>query len=237
MVETDSVHSSGASDVDTDVGENDDFDVLIKNQVEDSLYSVSTRMLLDESQVFGKIYRLRPSKDSKHAAEAIIVLPREVKCEEFGALLKVLCSDSCIFRKPSLTKEEWTSVLKLSTLWHFIDARNFAIKNLRPLISSLDRVVLGRDFYVSGWVKSGLQRFASRKRTIEDDEAEKLLFYTTIKLLRIREQRRSKLESFDLVAEVFKDELDFLRSQEETFIFAKDLNSDVGVKMESPVQK
>ena len=112
--------------------------------------------------------------------------------------------------------------MKLSTIWHFIDARNFAIKKLRPLINSVGRVVLGREFYVSSWVKIGLQRLAARSRTIEDDEAEKLSFYTAIKLLRIRERRRSKPEIFDLVAEVFEDELAFLRSQEEIFVFAKD---------------
>ncbi len=99
----------------------------------------------------------------------------------------------------------------------------------------MDRVVLGREFYVSSWVKIGLRRLAARSRTIEDDEAEKLSFYTAIQLLRIRERRRSKPEIFDLVAEVFEDELAFIRSQEQTFVFAKD--PTYYPKLESPTQR
>ena len=128
---------------------------------------------------------------------------------------------------PDLSKEEWISVLTLASKWRFAGLRARAIVVLMrspvgPLIT-LEKIQLGRQLYIPSWVIDGFVELV-HARTITDKEA--LLIDTGIdvrttayKLFRIREQRiAGEVRSWsNRVEEIFKEELDRLRSDEKLF--------------------
>ncbi|KZV75762.1 hypothetical protein PENSPDRAFT_570963, partial [Peniophora sp. CONT] len=76
-----------------------------------------------------------------------------IKGNELDAFLSILYpshfSDS---KGPSVTSvEDWSSVLRLSTLWSFEDIRSLAIDRLTVLAPSLDKLVLSRDYNILEW--------------------------------------------------------------------------------------
>ncbi|TFK19169.1 hypothetical protein FA15DRAFT_697682 [Coprinopsis marcescibilis] len=62
-----------------------------------------------------------------------------------------------------LTKEEWLSVLKLATKWDMMDIRKTAIQWLsRPnVLTSNEKLSLGREFRVRDWVAVGIKELTS----------------------------------------------------------------------------
>ncbi|KAF7356248.1 hypothetical protein MVEN_00956300 [Mycena venus] len=102
-------------------------------------------------------------------------------CVDFQALLKVLYPLGMpqIVSTPKdklLTKDEWVSVLKLSTLWYFIDARDLAIQqlNTHTVMGSAERIHLARQYDVPGWLRMGYTDLARRTEDISEEEAEKI---------------------------------------------------------------
>ena len=88
-------------------------------------------------------------------------------------------------------------------------------------LTSLEKIILGRELFITSWVIDGFIKLV-RATTITDEEA--LLIdngaaTTAYKLFRIREQRIvGELPSAMIkVEEIFKEELDHLRSKEELF--------------------
>ncbi|KAF8216991.1 hypothetical protein K438DRAFT_1748117 [Mycena galopus ATCC 62051] len=88
------------------------------------------------SEIFGTMLTLSPGdgvQPEGQSDETPIVLEGITQID-FRALLKVLYP--LHVRQPVfnavqwMTKDEWISVLKLSTLWRFLDARDLAIKQL-----------------------------------------------------------------------------------------------------------
>ncbi|KAJ7066267.1 hypothetical protein C8F01DRAFT_1365852 [Mycena amicta] len=85
-------------------------------------------------------------------------------------------------------KDSWLSVLKLSTMWYFIDARELAIAqlDLRSL-TPVERILLSRQYDVAKWLRSGYTELAQREEGISLEDAEKIGFKTTVQLYQIRE--------------------------------------------------
>ncbi|KAJ6481259.1 hypothetical protein C8R47DRAFT_594422 [Mycena vitilis] len=75
---------------------------------------------------------------------------------DFERLLKVLYPRD-VPQILSMAKDAWISVLKLSTLWYFLDARDLAIKQLndRSDIGSIERILLARQYDVAPWFRRG----------------------------------------------------------------------------------
>ena len=128
--------------------------------------------------------------------------------------------------KLSLSKEEWISVLTLASRWWFLRVKAMAKIILEHLgtLTSLEKICLGRELYISSWVIDGLVGLVDAT-TITDEEALKIdsgwcARTTTYKLFRIRELRiAGKLCSARTkVEETFKDHLDDLRLWEDTFL-------------------
>ena len=124
---------------------------------------------------------------------------------------------------PTLSKGEWISVLTLTSYWMFIRVRELAVFSLEKLgtLTFLEKICLGRDLFIPSWVIDGFVGLV-KASTITDIEALKIDSYaetTSYKLFRIRELRiAGKLSSTkSKVEEIFKEELDRLRSEEKIY--------------------
>jgi hypothetical protein len=125
----------------------------------------------------------------------------------------------------SLSKEEWASALILASRWRFLRVRVMAKIVLERLVSpsltSLEKIFLGRNSSIPSWVIDGFVELV-QAITITNDEALQInsgAETTAYELFRIRELRiAGKLCSAKTkVEEIFKEELDRLRSTEKMF--------------------
>jgi hypothetical protein len=124
--------------------------------------------------------------------------------------------------KLSLYKEEWASVLTLASRWRFLHLRAMTKIILEHLgtLTSLEKICLGRDLSISSWVIDGFVGLVQAV-SITDNEALQIDLgaqTTAYNLFRIRELRIAGglLCAKTKVEEVFKEELDRLRSTEKT---------------------
>ena len=123
----------------------------------------------------------------------------------------------------SLSPDEWVVVLILASQWKFLRVREMAKSALasRYCLTFLARINLGRVLSIPSWVVSGFVGLV-QATTITDKEALEIdsdAETTAYKLFRIRELRiAGELSCVETkVEEIFKEELDRLRTKEETF--------------------
>ena len=93
--------------------------------------------------------------------------------------------------EPPLKRAKWTSVLRLSTMWEFIDIRARAIQELSKFgMSTMDKIFLARECNVGDWLLSGYQEIIRRpaKACIDSEDAEQLGWETAFRLLKVREK-------------------------------------------------
>jgi hypothetical protein len=117
-----------------------------------------------------------------------IVLP-DVSPTEFTRFLRVLCPLSHS-QDPGTSCDEWTSVLRLATLWGFDKIRSAAINRMNNLVSDIptvDKISLAHRYSVKNWFMDGLNELVVRGASISDDEAAKLGWKWTMRLFRERE--------------------------------------------------
>lgn len=125
---------------------------------------------------------------------------------------------TAVSKTPTLLKEEWISVLKLASLWQFLEIRDLAVKELAGHAQSLDsieRILLGKQYDVSAWLRSGYTDLARRDTSISLEEAKKIGWEATLMIFQSREASmktnyyagRSQYEHVDVETpfrEVFK---------------------------------
>ncbi|TFK23596.1 hypothetical protein FA15DRAFT_620526 [Coprinopsis marcescibilis] len=106
---------------------------------------------------------------------------------------------------PELTKDEWISVLRLSTKWFFSDMREVAIRKLTEMeMDPIDRVCLGKELHIHRWLLTGYEYLVTRKEIITEEEAERIGWRTALKVsgLTIRRLRECHppgvAETFDV---------------------------------------
>ncbi|KIM35303.1 hypothetical protein M413DRAFT_32563 [Hebeloma cylindrosporum] len=195
--------------------------IFIVFEVENRLFRVPSYMFFKESPTFVETFDLPPLFTENHGdgtnPENPIVLPDDVRCEDFRNLLKALYPRSVSLRL-SLSKAEWISILKLSTKWRFLGLRKLAKSELEAgkELSSVEKIILGRDIYDSSWISAGYKELVQKSDTITDDEAIAIELPIAIKLYRIREikLRQSLTSALRAVEEVFAMELGVILSKE-----------------------
>ncbi|KAJ7312369.1 hypothetical protein DFH08DRAFT_717582 [Mycena albidolilacea] len=139
--------------------------ILTSTQVEGRIFNVPRYHFERSSEIFATMLTL-PAGDGAHpeghSAEYPVVL-EGISSADFRALLKALYP---------LCKDEWISVLKLSTQWCFLDARKLAIQQLqsRSDIESVERVVLARQYDVAAWLRIGYTELVPRRNVISREE-------------------------------------------------------------------
>jgi len=89
----------------------------------------------------------------------------------------------------SLSPEEWTSVLKLSSMWQFHKIRTSAIRNMEKItIDLVDKVVIARRFDISTWLVPTLNALIQRETPIELSEGNRLGMEWALKVAEVRER-------------------------------------------------
>lgn len=83
-------------------------------------------------------------------------------------------------------------------------------------LSSVEKIVLGREFYTSSWVLAGYEELAQKADTMTDDEAIDIELPTAINLCRIREimLRQSLTLALHALKNVFAEELSTICGKE-----------------------
>ena len=83
-------------------------------------------------------------------------------------------------------------------------------------LSSVQKIVLGRECYNSSWVLAGYQELVQKSDAITDDEAIDIDLPTAINLCRIREimLRQSLTLALRILRNVFAEELSTIREEE-----------------------
>lgn len=84
---------------------------------------------------------------------------------------------------------QWTSVLKLSTLWEFNELRKAAIDALSTALRNdpIDRVILCRQFDITAWLLPALNELAQRPESLSVEEAIRLGIETALMIASVRE--------------------------------------------------
>jgi hypothetical protein len=126
---------------------------------------------------------------------------------------------------PFLSVVEWVSVLTLASRWRFLRVREVAksvLERCSPSLTSFGKIRLGRKLSIPSWVIDGYVELV-KATTITDKDALEIdsgVETTAYKLFRIRELRftgKLTCSTRTKVKEVFKEELDRLRSKEKMF--------------------
>jgi hypothetical protein len=89
------------------------------------------------------------------------------------------------------TKEDWTNVLHLSHLWDFSSIRTLAIDRLSVLTTAMDRIVLGHEYSVVGWLSDAYLDVCEQPKLPSDEELEHLDKKDLMRLMRAREAIRA----------------------------------------------
>lgn len=133
--------------------------------------------------------------------------------------------------KLSLPKDEWLSVLKLTTSWKFNSFRKMAIESLTPQLGIVEKIELGHEFYVLSWVVSGYREFIARPAHPTTEEGRKLGFEKVMTLWGIRDSHKAfgfpTIRTADSIIEEkiyasFESELDELHKLEHPHLTSYD---------------
>ena len=134
-------------------------------------------------------------------------------------------------------KDEWVSILKVSTLWHFLGLRKMAIQALETgsfsfgifspnsttgaLLIATEKIILGRKYSISSWVEAGYTELAINGN-ISNTEMREIGSEVSFQLMRIslglqkKSMPHSRLE--ETVKETFREELQSIAAAEEAFL-------------------
>ncbi|KAJ7149762.1 hypothetical protein C8R43DRAFT_499324 [Mycena crocata] len=158
-------------------------------KVEDRIYKVPRYHFQHSSEIFATTFTLPAADDVQaegHSDKNPFVL-EGITSVDFARLLKVLYPLD-IPQILGMPKDDWISVLKLSTLWYFLDARDLAIRQLDAMgLSSVLRILLARQYDVANWLRTGYTELARREEGISLEDAAKIGWGTTVRLYHTRE--------------------------------------------------
>lgn len=93
-----------------------------------------------------------------------------------------------------MTVAEWTSVLKLATMWDFARIRQKAIENIQVAMKSQDpfeSILLAEQFEVPEWELAALNALCQREEELTPEEGEKLGWRRALKVTEARGESRA----------------------------------------------
>ncbi|SJK98054.1 uncharacterized protein ARMOST_01311 [Armillaria ostoyae] len=122
-----------------------------------------------------------------------IILP--VTERDFRTLLCVLYP-LVVPKSPSFNKEELISLLKLSKLWVMKHIREYAVEKIEEildLIDAVERITLGREYSVEGWLRSGYMALAAHYQVVSVEDARVIGWESALLLGHVREETYASL--------------------------------------------
>ncbi|KAJ7097285.1 hypothetical protein B0H15DRAFT_36347 [Mycena belliarum] len=158
-------------------------------KVQDRVFKVPRYHFEHNSEIFAATFTLPTAVDAEAEgqSDANPFVLEGVSSVDFHRLLKVLYPLD-VPQILSTSKDEWLSVLKLSTLWRFLDARDLAIKHITDRgLGSVEAILLSRQYEVAQWLRTGYTDLARCEEGISLEDAEKIGWETTVRLYQTRE--------------------------------------------------
>ncbi|ESK97223.1 hypothetical protein Moror_17879 [Moniliophthora roreri MCA 2997] len=171
-------------------------------QVEDTLFRLPRQPFEAYSEVFRTMFTLAPKDKTRDttdegATDDNPIRLEGVKCLDFERFARALCpTENPLLQQTSeRTRDEWMSILRLSTMWDFQEMRWIAIGKLETFhMTPLEKVLLGREFAVSDWQWDGYVDLITRPNAPTMEEASKIGYADSIQLFQIRESMRSNFK-------------------------------------------
>jgi len=169
-------------------------------KVEDKLFCVPRCEFVQSSEVFADMFLLpsgtaayNEGQDREHP----IVL-EGYKKDEFTCLVKVMYPRAGSLISGTnfdlrLEKEEWISVLKLSTIWNMAKIRNYAIHRMSTdvALSPVEKILLARAHKVAAWLDEGINSLTSGDFKPQLESLTTLGWETAARILWIRDNYNS----------------------------------------------
>ncbi|KIJ63372.1 hypothetical protein HYDPIDRAFT_29621 [Hydnomerulius pinastri MD-312] len=159
--------------------------------VEDCLFKVPRGPFETQSPVFKDMFLL-PVGDQSEAeglSDARPIRLEGVNQEDFEHFLKFLFPRS--YGQPQELPDgpaQWTSVLKLATLWDFDGVRKTAINALAVLpLSPVDKIVLATEYHIQDWLVPAINAMAQRPEPIGLEDVNRLGLDFALKIASVRE--------------------------------------------------
>ncbi|KAF8833800.1 hypothetical protein BDN67DRAFT_873446, partial [Paxillus ammoniavirescens] len=160
-------------------------------QVEGCLLRVPRGPLQSQSPVFRDMFLL-PVGDQGEAEGLSDVKPirlEGVKLNDFEQLLKVLYPWSHGKQELPDGCAQWTSALKLASLWDFDGVREKAIEALEALdITPVDKLALAMQYNIEQWMIPAINAIAQRPEPIGVEDVDRLGLDVALKIALVREQ-------------------------------------------------
>ncbi|KAH6885522.1 hypothetical protein BKA70DRAFT_1124011, partial [Coprinopsis sp. MPI-PUGE-AT-0042] len=190
--------------------------------VEGVLFKVPKYHLVNGSKRFSEEYGIVSGnpihdehRDTEVGATRNQPIPLNILTADFRPFLSILYPMT-IHQKPEFTKEEWISILKLSTLWFFNEIRAIAIKELDTRgLKPLERVTLGKAHNVSLWLLAGYETLVNEEPVISMEEAKTIGLESSIQIFLCRERTRKGCPA--LIEDAFGEELATLERKEKEY--------------------
>jgi len=166
--------------------------------VEDCLFKVPRSPFETESTVFKDMFSLPVGEvDGVEGLNDVKPIRLEgTKKDDFERFMSVL-----LYRPNGLSSElpvnveQWTSVLKLSTLWGFSMVRQTAISRLDGFttIPLAKKIALAYEYELESWLLPAMNELVRRPEPISMEEASCMGFETALKLASVREKLHFRL--------------------------------------------
>ncbi|TFK26263.1 hypothetical protein FA15DRAFT_654439 [Coprinopsis marcescibilis] len=209
--------------------------------VEGCLFKVPKYHIVKGSSYFTKTFGLLPNQtdvvdeflvldkashsggESSHLTQCPIALGG-ISAADFRNLLGVLYPKT-IQIKLTLTKMQWISVLKVSTLWYFKGIRKLAIEQLDSFnLGPVERVCLGKQYNVSMWLLNGYDELVKRGAIIAMDDAKKIGLESAVQLYICRQEQLHAIDA-DYLDKAFAKELAVMSEREQEHLTEEDIAS------------
>ncbi|KAF5336233.1 hypothetical protein D9758_014366 [Tetrapyrgos nigripes] len=157
--------------------------------VEQSLFRVPRYHFEKNSEVFGDMFSLPQGEPIEGNDEQHPIKLEGVEAHDFEHLLRALYPRNPPSLYSSKSEPDWRSVLKLSTLWRFLEFRQQAIDKLYLQLpeEAHEKITLGHQYHVCGWIKHGYIQLVERPQVLSMEEVEKLGYPTAVHIFRLRE--------------------------------------------------
>ncbi|KAH6906456.1 hypothetical protein BKA70DRAFT_1287681 [Coprinopsis sp. MPI-PUGE-AT-0042] len=152
-------------------------------KVENVLFRLSRARLESLSPVFRDMFTVPPptrndkkAQAQEGASDANPIILEGYKSVDFERLIALIYPSDDFLPgdpPPTYTKEEWTSILKLSTAWEMEKVRKKAIAAIsRMSMSATEKIQIGREYRVARWFSEGIEEISAtedmKKYPIED---------------------------------------------------------------------
>ncbi|KAF7966343.1 hypothetical protein HWV62_38967 [Athelia sp. TMB] len=122
----------------------------------------------------------------KGLAEHEPLVLEDVTTAQFDHFLSILYpSEYGVYTATSV--EDWSVVLRLADSWDFKSIRALAIKQLAPIATAIDKIVLGKRYKVDEWLFDGYYAVCARHSPLTEEEGDRLSNRDVVRIFTTRE--------------------------------------------------